>query len=109
MRDLLRDYADGGATVLLSSHLLHEIEVVADDLVVIGQSPTSGSQSGAMTRAAPAVACRAQTHGGLLPTTGTGPPPPPAFRASACASCAWPPSRATLASLRRPRHRMRRL
>lgn len=37
MRDLLRDYADAGATVLLSSHLLHEIEVVADDLVVIGQ------------------------------------------------------------------------
>jgi ABC-2 type transport system ATP-binding protein len=36
MRDLLRDYADRGATVLLSSHLLHEIEVVADDLVVIG-------------------------------------------------------------------------
>ena len=36
MRDLLRDYADGGATVLLS-HLLHEIEVIADDLVVIGQ------------------------------------------------------------------------
>ena len=37
MRDLLRQYADGGATVLLSSHLLHEIEVIADDLVVIGQ------------------------------------------------------------------------
>ena len=37
MRDLLRDYADRGATVLLSSHLLHEIEVIADDLVVIGQ------------------------------------------------------------------------
>ena len=36
MRDLLRDHADRGATVLLSSHLLHEIEVVADDLVVIG-------------------------------------------------------------------------
>ncbi len=36
MRDLLRSYADGGATVLLSSHLLHEIEIVADDLVVIG-------------------------------------------------------------------------
>src|SRR4051794_37503279 len=31
MRDLLRDYADRGGTVLLSSHLLHEIEVVADD------------------------------------------------------------------------------
>jgi ABC-2 type transport system ATP-binding protein len=37
MRDLLRGYADEGGTVLLSSHLLHEIEVVADDLVVIGQ------------------------------------------------------------------------
>ena len=36
MRDLLRDYADEGGTVLLSSHLLHEIEVIADDLVVIG-------------------------------------------------------------------------
>jgi len=36
MRDLLRGYADQGATVLLSSHLLHEIEVIADDLVVIG-------------------------------------------------------------------------
>ncbi len=36
MRDLLRDYADHGGTVLLSSHLLHEIEVIADDLVVIG-------------------------------------------------------------------------
>jgi ABC-2 type transport system ATP-binding protein len=36
MRDLLRGYADRGATVLLSSHLLHEIEVVADDIVVIG-------------------------------------------------------------------------
>jgi ABC-2 type transport system ATP-binding protein len=37
MRDLLRSYADRGGTVLLSSHLLHEIEVIADDLVVIGR------------------------------------------------------------------------
>jgi ABC-2 type transport system ATP-binding protein len=36
MRDLLREFADHGGTVLLSSHLLHEIEVIADDLVVIG-------------------------------------------------------------------------
>lgn len=36
MRDLLRGYTDRGATVLLSSQLLHEIEVVADDLVLIG-------------------------------------------------------------------------
>ena len=37
MRDLLRGFADDGGTVLLSSHLLHEIEVIADDIVVIGQ------------------------------------------------------------------------
>ena len=37
MRDLLRGFANDGGTVLLSSHLLHEIEVIADDLVVIGQ------------------------------------------------------------------------
>lgn len=37
MRDLLRDYADHGGTVLLSSHLLSEVEIVADDIVMIGQ------------------------------------------------------------------------
>jgi ABC-2 type transport system ATP-binding protein len=37
MRDLLREYADHGGTVLLSSHLLAEIEIVADDIVMIGQ------------------------------------------------------------------------
>ena len=36
MRDLLRDYADRGGTVLLSSHLLREVEVIADDIVMIG-------------------------------------------------------------------------
>src|SRR3954454_18415059 len=36
MRDLLRGYADRGGTVLLSSHLLHEIDVIADDIVMIG-------------------------------------------------------------------------
>ena len=36
MRDLLRSYANRGGTVLLSSHLLHEIEVIADDIVMIG-------------------------------------------------------------------------
>src|SRR5688572_756070 len=36
MRGLLRDFADGGGTVLLSSHLLREVEAVADRLVVIG-------------------------------------------------------------------------
>jgi ABC-2 type transport system ATP-binding protein len=37
MRDLLRDYADHGGTVLLSSHLLSEIELIADDIVMIGK------------------------------------------------------------------------
>jgi len=37
MRDLLRDYADRGGTVLLSSHLLAEVEIIADDIVMIGQ------------------------------------------------------------------------
>jgi ABC-2 type transport system ATP-binding protein len=36
MRGLLRDYATRGGTVLLSSHLLHEVEVIADDMIVIG-------------------------------------------------------------------------
>jgi ABC-2 type transport system ATP-binding protein len=36
MRGLLRDFADHGGSVLLSSHLLREIEAIADELVVIG-------------------------------------------------------------------------
>jgi ABC-2 type transport system ATP-binding protein len=35
MRTLLRDFADRGGTVLLSSHLLHEVQATADHLVVI--------------------------------------------------------------------------
>jgi ABC-2 type transport system ATP-binding protein len=37
MRGLLREFADAGGAVLLSSHLLREIEVIADELVVIGR------------------------------------------------------------------------
>ncbi len=36
MRQLLTHYARQGGTVLLSSHLLHEVQIIADDLVVIG-------------------------------------------------------------------------
>lgn len=36
LRELLRDLADAGCAVLLSSHLLHEVEQVADHIVVIG-------------------------------------------------------------------------
>jgi ABC-2 type transport system ATP-binding protein len=37
MRDLLKGFADNGGTVLLSSHQLAEIEVIADRIVVIGR------------------------------------------------------------------------
>jgi len=36
MRELLRDFADRGGTVLLSSHLLREVQATADRLVIIG-------------------------------------------------------------------------
>ena len=37
MRGVLRQFAANGGTVLLSSHLLHEVEMIADELVVIGR------------------------------------------------------------------------
>jgi ABC-2 type transport system ATP-binding protein len=37
MRSLLRGYAERGGTVLLSSHLLHEVEMIADEMVLIGR------------------------------------------------------------------------
>lgn len=37
LRERLRAFADAGGTVLLSSHLLSEIALVADDVVVIAQ------------------------------------------------------------------------
>ncbi len=37
MRGTLRDFAARGGTVLLSSHLLHEVEMIADDMVLIGR------------------------------------------------------------------------
>ena len=36
MRGLLKEYAVQGGTVLLSSHLLYEVEKIADDLILIG-------------------------------------------------------------------------
>src|SRR4051812_12053191 len=39
MRSLLRTFADRGGTVLLSSHLLHEVEAGADPLRGLGNGP----------------------------------------------------------------------
>ena len=60
MRDLLRGYADRGGTVLLSSHLLHEIEVIADDLVVIGNGRivAQGTKSDLLAAAGTVVRAR---------------------------------------------------
>jgi ABC-2 type transport system ATP-binding protein len=77
MRDLLREFADQGGTVLLSSHLLREIEVIADDIVMIGNgrivsqgSKTELLQSaGTVARAADVYALkRALDTSGLQPT-----------------------------------------
>lgn len=45
LRSFLRDYASAGNTVFLSSHLLGEIQLMADDIVIIngGKLVTSGS------------------------------------------------------------------
>ncbi|HZG98575.1 MAG TPA: ATP-binding cassette domain-containing protein [Nocardioidaceae bacterium] len=83
MRDLLRGYANRGATVLLSSHLLHEIEVIADDLVVIGNGRivAQGNKTellhaaGTLVRTPDVQALRrALTDSGVLftPSTSTG-------------------------------------
>nr|WP_202869743.1 ATP-binding cassette domain-containing protein [Kribbella sp. VKM Ac-2527] len=77
MRDLLRGYADQGGTVLLSSHLLREIEVIADDIVMIGNgrivcqgSKTQLLQSaGTIARAADMYALKRAFDTSGLPTT----------------------------------------
>jgi ABC-2 type transport system ATP-binding protein len=37
MRTLLKGYADRGGTVFLSSHLLNEVELIADEMILIGR------------------------------------------------------------------------
>jgi ABC-2 type transport system ATP-binding protein len=60
MRDLLRAFADEGGTVLLSSHLLHEVEVIADDIVMIGrgQIVSQGSKADLLQAAGTVVRAR---------------------------------------------------
>jgi ABC-2 type transport system ATP-binding protein len=58
MRDLLRRFADDGGTVLLSSHLLREVEAVADDLVLIGRGRVLTQGSADELLAAPGTEVR---------------------------------------------------
>ena len=48
IRGMLRDFADRGGTVLLSSHLLHEVQATADQLVIIagGRIVAAGTTAG---------------------------------------------------------------
>ena len=77
MRSLLRSYADRGGTVLLSSHLLHEVQVIADELIVIGNGKivAQGSKAellqtaGTYVRAAdPSALANALTSAGIAST-----------------------------------------
>jgi ABC-2 type transport system ATP-binding protein len=81
MRGLLRSFADGGGTVLLSSHLLREVEAVADHLVVIGKGRVLADGSagdllagaGILVRAAePALLASALARAGLAFTPAPG-------------------------------------
>src|SRR6478609_7050770 len=59
MRGLLRDFADRGGTVLLSSHLLLEVEAVADRLLIIGNGRIVAAGSSAELLAGTGVLVRA--------------------------------------------------
>ncbi len=65
MRGLLRDFADRGGTVLLSSHLLREVEAVADQLVVIGAGRVVAQGGKAELLAASGTLVRALDPGAL--------------------------------------------
>jgi ABC-2 type transport system ATP-binding protein len=65
MRHLLRDFADRAGTVLLSSHLLREVEAVADQLVVIGKGKIVAHGSKQELLAATGVVVRALDPVGL--------------------------------------------
>jgi ABC-2 type transport system ATP-binding protein len=62
MRRLLRDFADRGGTVLLSSHLLHEVEAIADDLILIhrGRIVAQGTKAELLSSSATLVRAPSQ-------------------------------------------------
>jgi ABC-2 type transport system ATP-binding protein len=66
MRGLLRDFADRGGTVLLSSHLLYEVEAIADQLVIIGNGRIVAQGSRAELLAGVGTEVAATDAGALL-------------------------------------------
>ena len=65
MRSLLRDFADRGGTVLLSSHLLAEVEAIADRMVIIGGGRIVAQGTRAELLNASGTSVRAQDAEGL--------------------------------------------
>ncbi|WP_029432483.1 ABC transporter ATP-binding protein [Blastococcus sp. URHD0036] len=70
MRGLLRDFADRGGTVLLSSHLLREVEAVADQLVVIAGGRVVAQGSSEELLAGTGTLVRARDRAGLAGALG---------------------------------------
>ena len=76
MRGLLRDFAERGGTVLLSSHLLREVDAIADRLVIIGNGKIVAEGSGEELLADAGTLVRADDAGrsaGRSPPPGCGP------------------------------------
>jgi ABC-2 type transport system ATP-binding protein len=65
MRTLLRDFADRGGTVLLSSHLLHEVQATVDHLVVISRGAVVASGPMATLLASSTILVRSPDPGAL--------------------------------------------
>jgi ABC-2 type transport system ATP-binding protein len=67
IRELLRSWATGGRTVVVSSHLLGEIQAMVDNLVVIrfGELMYSGSLEGLMEKATERVVAAPETASDL--------------------------------------------
>jgi ABC-2 type transport system ATP-binding protein len=66
MREVLRDFADRGGTVLLSSHLLHEVDAVADEIVIIGRGRIAAQGSRAELLAGAGTLARAGDEAALV-------------------------------------------
>jgi ABC-2 type transport system ATP-binding protein len=66
MREVLRDFADRGGTVLLSSHLLHEVDAVADRIVIIGRGRIAARGSRAELLAGAGTLVRARDEVALV-------------------------------------------
>jgi ABC-2 type transport system ATP-binding protein len=71
MRGLLRDFADRGGTVFLSSHLLYEVDVIADQLLIIRDGRLVAQGTRAELLAAAGTLVRAPDHDALARALGS--------------------------------------